>query len=183
MTADTEAKQWFPMRVTYSRELRVKAFLDAQGIETFVPMQYQWVERDGRRYRQLLPAIHNLIFVRSTQQHITRLKMYQKEAEPLRYIMEPHPTRPDETHILTIPDRQMDNFLRVARHTDDSVIFLGYKEAYEWKGREVLIADGPFAGVTGRILRVQDNKRVVVALSGIAAVAIEFTPKAFITPV
>ena len=35
-----DPKMWFPMRVTYQREMKVKAELDRQGIENFVPMRY-----------------------------------------------------------------------------------------------------------------------------------------------
>ena len=36
-----DPKSWFPMRVTYSRELKVKAELDRLKIENFIPMTYQ----------------------------------------------------------------------------------------------------------------------------------------------
>ena len=37
---------WFPMRVTYSRELKVKAELDRLEIENFLPMTYKMVDAD-----------------------------------------------------------------------------------------------------------------------------------------
>ena len=36
-----DPKTWFPMRVTYQREMKVKAELDRLGIENFVPMRYK----------------------------------------------------------------------------------------------------------------------------------------------
>ena len=39
-----DPKMWFPMRVTYQREMKVKAELDRLGIENFVPMRYKVVE-------------------------------------------------------------------------------------------------------------------------------------------
>ena len=48
MGRDTEVcgdpRIWFPMRVTYQREMKVKAELDRLGIENFVPMRYKVVE-------------------------------------------------------------------------------------------------------------------------------------------
>ena len=38
-----DPNMWFPMRVTYQRELKVKAELDRLGIENFVPMRYKVV--------------------------------------------------------------------------------------------------------------------------------------------
>ena len=40
-----DPKMWFPMRVTYQREMKVKAELGRLGIENFVPMRYKVVER------------------------------------------------------------------------------------------------------------------------------------------
>ena len=39
-----DPKSWFPMRVTYQREMKVKAELDRLEIENFVPMRYKVVE-------------------------------------------------------------------------------------------------------------------------------------------
>ena len=39
-----DPKSWFPMRVTYSREMKVKGELDRLGIECFMPMTYRLVE-------------------------------------------------------------------------------------------------------------------------------------------
>lgn len=65
-----DPKPWFPMRVTYQREMKVKAELDRLGIENFVPMSYKVVESqndgDMELRRVLVPAISNLIFVWST---------------------------------------------------------------------------------------------------------------------
>ena len=65
-----DPKTWVPMRVTYQREMKVKAELDRLGIENFVPMRYKVVESqndgDMELRRVLVPGISNLIFVRST---------------------------------------------------------------------------------------------------------------------
>lgn len=185
-TTDTSLHQkggdplWYPMRVTYSQELKVKAALTAQGIEHFLPMKYELVDTDGSRHRTLVPAIHNLIFVRSTQEHITGLKMYNKDFAPLRYITCRTSSSLNKSDILTISDRQMENFIRVASMTDDSVMFLNWESIADKVSRRVEVVDGPFAGVEGVIMRIRRNKHVVVQLQGLAAVAITFVPPAFL---
>ena len=67
MDVNAQKSCWFPMRVTYSQELKIKASLDEEGIENFLPMAYQLVDTSGERHRTLVPAIHNLIFVHSTR--------------------------------------------------------------------------------------------------------------------
>ena len=105
-----DPKAWFPMRVTYQREMKVKAELDRLGIENFVPMRYRIAEslNDGKTElrRELVPAINNLIFVRSTQELVSELKQKNEVLEPLRYLMDRTASR--EHAIMTVADRDME---------------------------------------------------------------------------
>jgi transcription antitermination factor NusG len=83
----------------------------------------------------------------------------------------------EEAHtIMTIPDRQMQNFMRVASKTDDSVMFLDDESVVGKEGKRVEIIGGAFEGVTGVIRRVKRCKRVVVEIERVASVAIAFVP-------
>ena len=173
-----DPKTWFPMRVTYQREMKVKAELDRLGIENFVPMRYKVVERqndgDTELRRVLVPAINNLIFVRSTQELVSELKQTNEVLEPLRYMMDR--TASLEHAIMTVADREMENFMRVASRTDDSVMFLDEETVVGKEGKRVEIMGGAFEGVTGVIRRVKRCKRVVVEIDGVASVAIAWVP-------
>lgn len=171
-----DPKTWFPMRVTYQREMKVKAELDRLGIENFVPLRYKVVEAqndgDTELRRVLVPAINNLIFVRSTQERVNELKRRNEVLEPLRYMMD-HTATCEHT-IMTVADREMENFMRVASRTDDSVIFLDNETVVGKEGKCVEIMGGAFEGVTGVIRRVKRCKRVVVEIEGVASVAIAY---------
>ena len=173
-----DPKSWFPMRVTYQREMKVKAELDRLGIENFVPMRYKVVERqndgDTELRRELVPAINNLIFVRETQERVSELKRTNEVLEPLRYMMDR--TASQEHAIMTVADREMENFMRVASRTDDSVMFLDNETVVGKEGKRVEIMGGAFEGVTGVIRRVKRCKRVVVEIEGVASVAIAYVP-------
>ena len=173
-----DPKMWFPMRVTYQREMKVKAELDRLGIENFVPMRYKVVESqndgDTELRRVLVPAISNLIFVRSTQNRVSELKRRNEVLEPLRYMMDY--TASQEHAIMTVADGEMENFMRVASWTDDSVIFLDNEKVVGKEGKRVEIMGGAFEGVKGVIRRVKRCKRVVVEIEGVASVAIAYVP-------
>ena len=173
-----DPKSWFPMRVTYQREMKVKAELDRLGIENFVPMRYKVVESqnegDTELRRVLVPAINNLIFVRSTQEQLSELKQTNEVLEPLRYMMDR--TASLEHAIMTVADREMENFMRVASRTDDSVMYLDDDTIVGKEGKRVEIMGGAFEGVTGVIRRVKRCKRVVVEIEGVASVAIAWVP-------
>lgn len=164
------------MRVTYKRELKIKDQLDELGIENFLPMQYEVTGTGDHRKYELVPAIHNLIFVHSTQETITMLKMTRRSLEPMRYIMK---TASDGQgkEIMRVPDCQMENFIRVASADHKLIQFLKYSSFLAKPGCRVRVTEGYFAGVEGVIKRIKNNKHVVVQIDGVAAVAIAYVPK------
>ena len=174
-----DPKVWFPMRVTYSRELKIKAELDRLMIENFIPMTNKLMDADTEHpHRKLVPAINNLIFVHSTQERISYLKQKNEVLEPLRYILDQ--TTQEAHTIMTVRDGEMENFMRVASMTDNSMIFLDDEGVIGKEGKHVQIIGGVFKGVKGVIRRVKRCKRVVVELKGIAGVAIAFVPAVFL---
>lgn len=168
--------EWYAMRVTYSRELKVQAALRQFDIESFVPMRQGVIYgKEGPHYG-LVPAIHNLIFVRSTQSRLTELKRGREELSSLRYMTRPKAGNNADTEIIIVSDRAMENFMRVASVTDDRVMFLD-SCSDERVGQRVRVMDGYFAGVEGIIRRIKKNKRVVVSIEGCASVAIAYVPR------
>ena len=178
-----ELLQWFPMRVTYHRELKIKECLDKLHVENFLPMRYAMSEdeENGGKTARLVPAIHNLIFVRSSQSVLTQLKRERKELEPIRYITRPAGKGTNE--ILVVPDCQMENFMKVASVREDSVVYLDCDEYIGRIGKKVVITDGPFKDVVGVIKRIRKNRCFVVQIEGVAAVAITYVPKQFVTEI
>ena len=168
------------MYVKYRKELSVQQALEANGFRTFIPMEEYFVKRGASVRRETRPAIHNLIFVHASQEKLTSLKMYQKEFEPMRYMMK---TSGDgHTEILHVPDRQMENFMRVASAQDESIIFLDVRDSANM-GRRVRITAGRFKGVEGVIKRIRKNKYFLIQIDGVAAVAITYVPADCLEPV
>jgi len=165
--------KWYPMRVTYHRELQIKEQLDLLGIDNFIPMQYDLINLSDSPQKILIPAIHNLIFVHSSKEELTRLKMYRKELEPMRYMMKVSTNGHKE--ILHVPDRQMNDFIKVASVQDNSIIFLDAIKSSSL-GRRVRITAGRFKGVEGIIKRIRKNKYFLIQIDGVAAVAITYVP-------
>ena len=151
----------------------MKECLDNIGVENFLPLRYAIIDTAEGRKRKLVPAVSNLIFVHSTREKITQLKMFKREFEPLRYMMR---SSASGYEVLVVPDVQMENFMRVASVTDDSVIYLETSDSLNRVGTRVMITDGPFAGVEGVVRRIRKNKHVVVSIEGVASVAIAYVP-------
>ena len=168
------------MYCTYGSELRVKAELDHLKVENFLPMVCQQVEHDGEKHRELVPAIHNLIFVHHSQQEITRLKMFNKNCTPLQYMVRHASVVNEQSEIIVVPDAQMDNFIRVASVVSDDLVYLKYTDFLDKVSRRVRVIDGNFTGAEGVIKRIKKDRVVVVLLKGVAAVAITHLPPSYL---
>ena len=158
---------WYALRATYNRELKVKKDLDARGIACFVPMQYRREERDGKMVKHLVPSVHNLIFVHATPAVMKEYKA--TTAMPVRYIMNRETRRP-----ITVPAREMDNFIKVAGTYDPKLVWLDSEPGDFARGDRVRVLGGVFAGAEGVLVRVKGDRRVVVSVEGVIAVATTF---------
>lgn len=158
---------WFALRVTYNRELKVKAELDGKGIENFVPMCYKDFVSNGKRIRKLVPSVHNLIFVRMSMEGMKEYKA--TTVLPIRYIMDKESNKP-----IVVPDYQMQNFMAVAGTNDESLLYISPAELNAKKGDRVRITGGIFGGCEGTLMRIKGDRRVVVSISGVVAVATAF---------
>lgn len=163
------AKAWYPIRITYSREIALKEHLESIGIKCYIPMHYQTVGRDEHKKRKLVPIIHNLVFVYSTREQLDSLKKELEYRLPMRYIMERETRQP-----IIVPDKQMQDFITVADTYNEQVIYLDPGELKLKKGSRVRITEGIFCGVEGKLLRIKGDRRVVVSIEGIMAVATTF---------
>ncbi len=169
MNAHKEEIHWYALRITYSRELALKQFLDAEQVKNFVPMRYEYVTRQERRIRKLVPAIHNLVFIRGSRQQIDEIKETKAAIFPLRYIMDRESRQP-----IVVPDVQMRNFIAVAGTFDQQVIYLPPTDFSMNRGDRVRITGGIFEGVEGVFVRIKGDRRVVVSIQGVMAVATTF---------
>lgn len=168
---------WYAIRVTYSRELSLKEYLDKEHIENFIPMHYEYVVKNGHRARKLVPAIHNLVFVHATQSCIDSLKNTLGINIPIRYIMNRETHQP-----VIIPDAQMRSFILVAGSYDEAIIYVEPEELKLVKGTKVRITGGIFEGAIGEFVRLRHDRRVVVNIEGVMAVATTFVHSSLIEP-
>lgn len=170
---------WYPMRVAYDRGDRVLLIRDAlkaRGIEHFLPMHWQYVKDDLDARKKLTPAINGLIFIHASRMVITDLKR-QQGFEALRYWMDLTKGSDAADRILTVPDAQMQNFMRVASTEGDNVVYLQYNEQFLDKpGKRVRITQGDFTGCTGTIRRIKKRQCVVVQVDHVAALALAYVP-------
>ena len=149
---------WFAMSAPFCKELEAQVLLQRDNIESFVPLCYKIIEKkDGHKVRKLVPAIHNLIFVKTTRPII-------------QYLTKPENGR---NVPIIVPERQMQQFITVCKSQNENLVYLSPTEINLHKGTRVRIIGGPFDGVDGIFIKIKGyrKRRIVVSLPGIAAVA------------
>ena len=157
---------WYVLRVTYSRELKIKELLEERGIKTFVPMVYRKQVVDGREQKKFVPAVNNLCFVFWHRQGIDNFIASYGEKSPVHYYW-------DRTvnHPMIVPAKAMEDFITVASTLDEDLIYITEISDKLREGQLVKVKSGSFAGVTGKIVRIRKSRRILVELPGMLAVA------------
>ncbi len=166
-SADTETK-WFAMSAPYRRELKAREALSARGIESFVPMTRAVVEKGNTKENRTIPAIHNLIFVRSTKKKI------QSAKESIGYLQYRTTVSEGRNIPIIVPDKAMEQFIAITQARMNELTYLNPEDINIEKGAKVRIHGGSFDGIEGFFVKIKGkrNRRVVVLIKDIAAVAI-----------
>lgn len=173
---------WYAMRVTYGRELKIQAAMNGK-FETFIPKCYKTVERFGKRHYELTSCISNLLFVYGTKNQIEEERQKQAEIKNdrkwhlLNFIMN------HENKMITVPNKQMEDFIRVSNLPAEELIPLDIREGESLTGQRVKVIDGPLVGIEGFIKRIEGNKRVVVTIDGMLATALKFISPSLLTKI
>lgn len=166
----TENVQWFAARTRRGQELALRRRLTAMNVECFIPSRITTRDRAGRKSRVEVPLIPNLIFLRATKKHACSLA--NSGSFPLFYIID-HCTRT----LLVVPDKQMDDFIRVVTQKPDSIC----PEFQELPvGASVRITSGTLEGVEGKVILLPNRTYVVVSVGQLLAAKVQ-VPRASVT--
>ena len=82
----SENKQWFVLRVSYRRIIKAKAFVEAKGLECYVPMRYKEIKKQGKRRIITEPLISSFVFVHSIKEQINGMIIFANVMFPQQFI-------------------------------------------------------------------------------------------------
>ena len=178
-------KQWFVLRVSYGRIHKAKTFVEAKGLECYVPLQYKEVRKQGKKRILTIPLLHSLIFVHASAEQIEALlhdnKVVANENRALLSYYFDHTIHrqgnPDRNPPLTIRDEAMNNFIRLTSIKNPHIIPVTSNNIQFKLGDNVVVTEGEFKGIHGRVARIAGQQRVVVELFDGCLVATAYVPK------
>ena len=179
------SKQWFVLRVSYGRIIKAKAFVEAKGLECYVPMRYKEIKKQGKKRIITEPLLPSLIFVHASAEQVDSF-LQDRSIKPLENITllcyyYDHTSHcenaPTKNPPLVIPDAAMNNFVRLTSIHNPHIIPVTSDNIKYKLGDEVVITEGEFKDVHGRVTRIAGQQRVVVELFEGCLVATAYVPR------
>lgn len=178
-------KQWFVLRVSYGRIDKAKTFVEAKGLECYVPLQYKEVRKQGKKRIIPIPLLPSLIFVHASAEQVEALlhdnKVVANESRALLSYYFNHTIHlqdnPNLNPPLTIRDEAMNNFIRLTSVKNPHIIPITSNNILFKLGDNVIVTEGEFKGVHGRVARIAGQQRVVVELFDGCLVATAYVPR------
>lgn len=179
------SKQWFVLRVSYGRIIKAKAFVETKGFEYYVPMRYKEVRKQGKKRIITEPLLPSFLFVHATAEQVETLlyeiKVSTNESRNLLSYYFDHTSQrqdnPDRNPPLTICDEAMNNFIRLTSIKNPHIIPVTSDNIQFKLGDNIVVTEGEFKGIHGRVARIAGQQRVVVELFEGCLVATAYVPK------
>lgn len=178
-------KQWFVLRVSYGRIIKAKAFIEAKGLECYVPMRYKEVRKQGKKQIITEPLLSSFLFVYATAEQVETLlhdnNVVANESRALLSYYFDHTIHrqdnPDYNPPLTIREKAMNNFIKLTSIKNPHIIPV-ITDIIKFKmGDEVVVTEGEFKDIHGRVARIAGQQRVVVEIFEECFVATAYIPK------
>ena len=181
----SENKQWFVLRVSYGRIIKAKEFVVAKGLEYYVPLRYKEVRKQGKKRIITEPLLSSFLFVHATAEQVETLlyeiKVSTNESRNLLNYYFDHTSQrqdnPDRNPPLTICDEAMNNFIRLTSIKSPHIIPVTSDNIQFKLGENVIVTEGEFTGIHGRVARLAGQQRVIVELFDGCLVATAYVPK------
>ena len=164
--------------------------VEANGIECYVPLRYKEARKKGKKRIITVPLLSSFFFVHATAKQVDSLlqdksiKAFENKA--LLSYYHDHTLHceksPTKNPPLIISDAAMDNFIRLTSIHNPHIIPVTSENIKYKLGDNVVITEGEFKDIRGRVTRIAGQQRVVVELFDGCLVATAYIPKEAMKP-
>ncbi len=158
-----DSLKWYALRIFWNRGEQVKEMLERRGVEYYA--------------QKILPSY---MFVHTDKATILRIRADENDWGFRRlYIY----SEGQNKEPVVVPDKEMEIFRIITSAADTGLEFLGEDATVYKKGDRVRVKEGPFKGAEGYIIRLRKDRRLVVTITGVAAIATSYIPPALLEKV
>ena len=162
------------MRDLKRRNAKLPAYklLEGLGVKVFTPMVWKLVVRHGKRCKEEVPFMQDLLFVHDTRQAVDPI-VGKYDTVQYRYV------RGGYKIPMTVRESDMQRFIHAVESTENPRYYTPNEITPGMIGRKVRIVGGPLDGYEGCLQRMQGAriKRLFVELPNLLAAAVEVQPE------
>lgn len=169
-TMKEEALRWYALKVFYNRTAALEKKITACNVETYIPMQtLEKFDADGLHYEEK-PLINSLLFVRCKESWLISFK--RDNPGDFMFYASMDSKRPGP-----IDDEEMRMFMFVTSADHGrNLHYFGEDASVIKAGQRVRVTGGIYKGAEGYIKRIKKDRKLIVAVSGVAVVAVSYIP-------
>lgn len=206
---EENSPKWYAVKVFFNRVFEMEDVIVGRGMEAYLPVvkimlkgnehmaaarKLAAVPKDHRPDPRFIkegpiiyerkPVVASLIFVCATLDQLIDLDIYlqgnREFEDPKGFIYR----TPDRKTFEEIPAKQMEIFRLVVSKGAGGLKFFADDDLTRFKqGQKVRVIDGPMKGAEGYIKRIKKNRRLLVCIEGVIAVATSYIPPKFLEPI
>lgn len=168
---DNETR-WFVMRDLTRPNAKLPAYkmLEKEEVECYTPLVRKLVTRNGKRTREEVPFMQDLLFVHDTRLVIDPI-VEKVRTFQYRYLKGRVP--------MTVRDADMERFRSAVEASEFPQYYKPEEVTPAMRERRIAIVGGPLDGHEGTLVTVRGSKfkRLLVEIPGLLAASVEVTPE------
>lgn len=166
--------RWYVLRDLKRANAKQQAyrFFQEKNIEVFTPMKSRLVVVNGKRVRQEVPCISDLLFVHDSREN---LDPYVETIPTLQYRW----LRNKYREPMTVSDAEMERFIHAVSVSGLPKYYLPEEITPEMLNRPIRIVGGPLDGYEGTLITTRGSKvkRLLVEIPQLLSVGVEVNPE------
>lgn len=170
-----ETDYWYVMRDLKRANAKLPAYmmLGDMGFEVFVPMKWQLAIRRGKRIREQVPFLRDLLFVHTTRDKLDPV-VAKTDTLQYRYVRGGKYCDP-----MKVGNKEMERFIQAVSWAENPVYYLPGEIPTTMYGRKVRIIGGDLDGHEGTLLKVRGlhKKRILVELPHLLSASVDLEPE------
>lgn len=191
--------KWYALKVFFNKAFNVEEYLDNRDIDTYIPTQKVLLKgvahliarkrmakapehRDARYIVEgpliylRKPLVSSLLFVHCTEEQLQEVENYLKERDANDNVRG-YVYKNAEKNYAVIKDKDMTSFRLVVEDGSKGLEFFADDDISRYAtGDRVRVKEGPLQGAEGYIKRIRRDRRLLVVIEGIVAVATAYIP-------
>ena len=180
--APSTSKNWYAMRTTYGREQKAYDFIVSNGGTAFLPLIKQEKVIKGKKTIVDVSRIPNIFFVYGTEDEVKTYAFDNVHLPFLRFYYESHHEGGNIIkEPLIVPDRQIQSLQILCKAEAEDIRFAPDEMIPKFQeGESVVITQGEFKGIEGKVARWHGQQRVAIIIEGLCVIATAYIPSAYL---